>query len=50
MALIKEEVSFLNGTFQLHLQNGGGATNPAGLPPGILLQKCKSNPIPPSRD
>ena len=36
-----------NGTrFQLHLQNGGGAANPAGLPPGILLRKCKSNPIP----
>ena len=30
------------------LQNDGGATNPAGLHPGILLWKCKSNPIPPS--
>ena len=35
--------------FQLHLQNGGGATNPVGVPPGILLRKCKSNPIPSSR-
>ena len=35
--------------FQLDLQYGGGATNPAGLSPGILLQKYKSNPIPPSR-
>ena len=38
-----------NGTrFQLHLQNGGGATNPAGLPPWILLRKSKSIPIPPA--
>ena len=33
--------------FQLHLQIGGGATNPVGLSPGDPLRKCKSNPIPP---
>ena len=39
-----------NGTrFKLHLQNGGGATNPTGLHPKIPLRKSKSNPIPLSR-
>ena len=28
------------------LENGGGATNPAGVHPEIQLRKCKSNPIP----
>ena len=28
------------------LENGGGATNPAGVHSGIQLRKCKSNPIP----
>ena len=39
-------------TALIHFQDGGGVvgvTNPACLSPGFVLQKCKRDPIPPSR-
>ena len=38
-----------NAVGNFHFQDGGDVTNPAGLSPCILPQKCKSGPMPPSR-